>query len=337
MLNKNGTYGKYGRLWRLISGLMIVVLLLSGCGQPQTPKVYHVGIIAVPSFPDATVGFKEKMTELGYIEGQNIVYDEQKFDPDTAQGVLEKFIADKVDLIFAYSTASALATKKATQGTNIPEIFALATLEGNDLVESQRQPGGNLTGARFPAPEITVKRFDLLMEIMPQLKRLYVTYDPSYPTGRIVLEALRPAVEAAGVTLVEEQISKAEDIPANLKAREALDDIGMDAILILPETLSQSEIGFGAIIEFAAAHNLPVVGNIRPQLEKGALLMYAPAVIDGGREAATLADKVLKGNQAGTLPVITPDSKLIINYKAAQQLGLTIPEGLLKQASEIIR
>jgi putative ABC transport system substrate-binding protein len=296
-----------------------------------------VGILAVKSFPDATVGFKAKMTELGYIEGENIFYDEQVFDPATADGILDKFIADKVDLIFAYSTGSALAAKAATQGTDIPVVFALATLEASDLVESQREPGGNITGARFPAPEITVKRFEILHEVMPDLKRLYVTYDPTYATAKSVLGALRPAVEAANVTLVEEPISSAEEIVANLEARANAENIGMDAILILPETLSQSEVGFGAISKFAAEQNVPVVGNIFPQVEKGALFMYAPAVIDGGRGAAQLADKVLKGTVAGTLPVVTPDSQLIINFKAAEGLGLTLPEGLLKQASQILR
>jgi putative tryptophan/tyrosine transport system substrate-binding protein len=316
---------------------IVFALLLSACGQAQAPKVYHVGIIGVASFPDATTGFKAKMAELGYVEGKNIVYDEQVFDPATAQGILEKFIADKVDLIFAYSTASALTAKAAAEGTNIPVVFALATLELSDLVESVRQPGGNVTGARFPAPEITAKRFEILLEIMPQIKRLYVTYDEKYPTAPSVLGALRPLVADAGVTLIEEQITKAEDIAVNLQEREASGDIGMDAILILPESLSQSAVGYGAISEFAAKHKVPVVGNIRPQVEKGALFMYAPAVIEGGRQAAVLADQVFKGTPAGTIPVFTPESQLIINYKVAQELGLTIPEGLLSQAVEVIR
>jgi len=261
-------------------------LLLTGC-RTGTPKVYHVGILGVPSFPDATSGFKAKMTELGYVEGKNIVYDARDYDPATAKGILQKFIADKVDLIFAYSTASALDAKAATQGTNIPVVFALATLEGSSLVDSQRAPGGNITGARFPAPEITAKRFELLHQMLPQLKRLYITYDPTYPTAKSVLAALRPDVASSGVTLVEEQISKAEDIAANLKVREASNDIGMDAILILPETLSQSAVGYGAISKFAAAHNIPVVGNIMSQVQQGALFFYAPAVVgwQGGGDA----------------------------------------------------
>lgn len=319
-----------------LAGLVVISLLLSGCGG-KTAKVYHVGILGVPSFAEVTPGFKAKMTELGYVEGENIVYDLQIFEPTTAPGILQKFVADKVDLIFAYSTASALAAKAATQGTDIPVVFTLGTIEGNNLVESQRQPGGNITGVRFPGPELTAKRFELLYEVMPQLKRLYITYQPDYPTAKSVLEALRPAVAAAGVTLVEEQITKAEDISANLDARAKAADIGMDAILIMPETLSQSATGYGAINKFAAAHHVPVVGNTIAQAQQGALFIYAPAVIEDGKQAAPLADKIFKGTPAGTIPVVSPDSQLVFNYKVAQQLGLTVPEGLLKQAVEIIK
>jgi ABC-type uncharacterized transport system substrate-binding protein len=83
--------------------ILVVALLLTGCGSSQTAKEKHVGILGVPSFPDATTGFKAKMTEFGYVEGKNIVYDEQKFDPATSEGILKKFVADKVDMIL-YST-----------------------------------------------------------------------------------------------------------------------------------------------------------------------------------------------------------------------------------------
>ena len=124
--------------WQAILVLVVVMgLLASGCGGTQKPKVYHVGILGVPSFPEATLGFKAELTELGYVEGKNIVYDAHDYDPATAKGILQKFVADKVDLIFAYSTASALDAKAATQGTNIPVVFALATLEGSSLVDEE--------------------------------------------------------------------------------------------------------------------------------------------------------------------------------------------------------
>jgi putative ABC transport system substrate-binding protein len=340
MLTKKNFSNKLQKGWALITLLVIVALALSGCGTPQSSKMYHVGIIYTQaSFISIADGFKAKMTELGYEEGKNVVYDLQLVDKDANQApkIVEKFVADKVDLIFAFATSAALAAKEGTQGTDIPVIFAFSTIEGSPLVNSVSEPGGNVTGVRYPGPELTAKRFELLHQMVPQLKRLYITYQADYPTSKYALEALRPAAEAAGVTLVEDIITKVEDISANLEARAKAEDIGMDAILIMPENFSQSPTGWAAISEFAAAHQLPVGGNTTTQASQGAVFSYAPDLTENGRQAALLADKIFKGTPAGTIPVVTPESQLHLNYKVAQQLGLTVPEGLLKQATEILR
>ena len=83
-------------------------------------------------------------------------------------------------MIYAYSTGSALAAKAATQGTDIPVVFSLGTIENSGLVDSQREPGRNITGARFPAPEITVKRFELLYQMVPTLSLIHIS-EPTRP------------------------------------------------------------------------------------------------------------------------------------------------------------
>ena len=157
--------------------LVVTCVFLIGCGKKtQEAKVYRVGILSgAETFVNIADGFKAKMAELGYVEGENIVYDLQKLnaDPVGEKRVSEKFVQDKVDLIFAFPTDPALAAKAATQGTDIPVVFAMAGIEGNDLVESVTKPGGNVTGVRFPGPELTVKRFEFLHELVPHAKRVY--------------------------------------------------------------------------------------------------------------------------------------------------------------------
>ena len=147
--------------------LIIGCVFLSGCvGQK---KVYHVGILSgAPPFNDVGDGFKEGMTELGYIEGENIIYDFQKLsgDPGEINQILNKFVEDEVDLIFAFPTEPALIAKTSTQGTGIPVVFAMGTIEGNDLVESLRQPGGNVTGARYCGPDMFVKTLEFLLDLL---------------------------------------------------------------------------------------------------------------------------------------------------------------------------
>jgi len=319
--------------------LVVVCVFLSSCSEKK-PKVYRVGILSgAEPFASIANGFKAKMTELGYIEGKNIVYDFQKSnaDPVGEQQVVKKFVADKVDLIFVFPTEPAVAAKVATQGTNIPVVFAMAGIEGNNLVESVSKPGGNITGVRYPGPESTVKRLEFLRELVLHAKRILITYDPNYPNATSALQQLRPAVSSSGLQLVENPVNNVKELKAALQKRAALDDIGIDAILIMPDILNHSPDGFEAILEFANEHKVPIGGGMDFTADLGAMFSYVPDNIDQGRLAATLADKIFKGTPAGTIMVVTPESHLRLNYKVIKELGLDVSEGLLNRADEIIR
>jgi putative tryptophan/tyrosine transport system substrate-binding protein len=325
--------------WTILVGVVVVTLLLSGCGT-QTPKVYRVGIVCgVDSMIPIADGFKAKMTELGYAEGQNIVYDVQKLNADPAgeQRTAKKFVADKVDLIFAFPDGPALAAKAATQGTNIPVVFANTIIEASNVVNSVREPGGNMTGVRYPGPDQLVKSQEIFVQLLPKAKRMWIAYDPNYSVIPPMLEIWRPVILASGVTLVEVHITSVADIQADLEAREKSGDIGIDAIALHSDLITRSPEGFEVITQFANKHKLPIVGGSRSLVQKGSLYGFTTDHLEQGRLAANLSDKILKGARAGTLPVLTPESRLVLNYKRAQELGLTVPEGLLKQAAEVIR
>ncbi|MFH0978173.1 MAG: ABC transporter substrate-binding protein [Candidatus Woesearchaeota archaeon] len=321
--------------------LLAVVIFLSGCTSPETPKVYHVGILsgAEPFTPIAD-GFKAKMTELGYIEGKDIVYDFQKFnaDPEGEKRALKKFVDDKVDLIFAFPSEPAVEAKAVAQGTGIPVVFAQTGVDMNNLIESVQRPGGNITGVRGPAlVDDTANRLEILHELVPQAKRFYLIYDLNYPNTPPALEGARLAASSLGITLVQDSVSNLEELQADLKVRAEAKDIGIDAILMMPDTLTPSPDGFAAIMKFAKEHKIPVGGTLNFMTDLGAICNYAPDMAEQGRMAAVIADKIFKGTPAGTIPVVTPENYLRINYKVAQELGLNVSEGLLSRAKEIIR
>jgi putative ABC transport system substrate-binding protein len=325
----------------VLAALLVAGLLLAGCAShTQAQKVYHVGIISGAE-PFATIAdsFKTRMTELGYIEGKNIVYDLQKLnaDPQGEKRAAQRFVEGKVDMIFAFPTDPALAAKAATQGTDIPVVFALGTLEETGLVESVRQPGGHITGVRYPLLEDTVKRLEILHELVPQAKRILIVYDIHYPTAPSALAQLRPAASSLGLRLVEDPVGNLEEIRGSLEDRAASEDIGIDAILIMPEILTQSPDGFALITKFAAEHRLPVGGALAHTADLGAVFSYISDNAQQGMLAANLADKIFRGAPAGTLPVATADSRLRLNYRTAKSLGLNVSEGLLARADEIIR
>jgi putative tryptophan/tyrosine transport system substrate-binding protein len=326
--------------WLMYVWIAVAILVLGGCSTAPATKVYHVGILSgLDYFADTADSFKAKMTELGYAEGKNIVYDVQKtnFDPAAEARILNKFVADKVDLIFVFPTEASLEAKQAIQGTDIPVVFANAFIEQGGLVNSVREPGGNVTGVRFPGTDIAIKRMEILRELAPQAKRLWVPYQKGYPNVPPQLEALRPAAAAAGVTLVEAPFANVAELQADLQARTNSADIGMDAILMIPEPLLVTPGAFPAIGQFAAEHKLLAGGTL---IIAGDYSSVFGVISDNGavgQQAAALADKILKGTTAGTLPVVSPESFLKINYKAAQALKLTVPDGLLRQAAEVIR
>ena len=145
------------------------------------------------------------------------------------------------------------------------------------------------------------------------------------------------AATSLGITLVENPVNNAEELQAALEKRAALDDIGIDAILIMPDFVNNSSVGLGVILEFANEHKLPLGGGTGISADLGALFSFVPDFFETGMLAAPIADKIFKGTPVGTIPVVTSDSRLRLNYKVIQELGLEASEGLLSRASEIIR
>ena len=336
MKNKAYSQTRVGNRWTMLVAVVVLALLLGGCGADK-PKVYRVGMVSGVTFTEINDGFKAKMAELGYVEEQNIVYVLPESETEDEQITAEKFVKDEVDLIFTSSTPAALAAKAATQGTDIPVVFTYASTENTNLIESVRQPGGNITGVRYPGPEQQSKRLEILLELAPQVERVWVGHQEDNPNTPLALEALHSVASTKEITLVEVPAAALEELEADLAARAAADDPGIDAIILMPDGFSNSPEGLAMFIQFAAEHKIPLAGSFPYTVEQGAVFGNANVLYKVGEQAAPLADKIFRGTQAGTIPVVTPDQDLWINYKVAQDLGLTVPDGLLSLATEIIR
>lgn len=339
MRNHTHTQRNSRSLWSFLFLTALIGLILSGCATTPT-RVYRIGILSGLDFiADVSDGFKLGMAELGYVEGQNVVYDIQKtnFDLEAYRRVLKQFVADNVDLIVVFPTEASLEAKKATEGTNIPVIFTFALIEGVPLIDNVREPGGNITGVRYPGTDIALKRFEIMRMIAPEARRFWLPYQAGYPTIASQIEILRPAAAAAGVTLIEAPFANSAELEADLQERTAAADLGIDAILILVEPLAVVPDAFGAMAMFAAAHKLPIGGALNSVDGYGSIFGVNVKSFDAGRQAAPLADKVLKGTPAGSIPVVSSESFLQIDYNTALNLGVSVPEGLLRQADDVIR
>ena len=339
MLNQKNSQ----KLWTMLIWVVVVAMLLSGCGSTQQAKTYKVGVLSgLSAFAPAVDGFKSKMAELGYVEGKNISYDVQstEVDFDAYKKITKKFVDDKVDMIYVFPTEASMEAKAATQGTDIPVVFTMSftDVKGVDLIDSVREPGGNITGVRFPSSDMASKRLEILLQMAPNAKKIFVPYLKDYPNVPGQLDVIRPQAGSLGIELVEYAATSPQDLKDKLDSLVTTDGVGIDAILMLAEPLGITPPFYAELGKFAYDHKLPIGGALMTTAEGYdsifGLLPDAKAV---GEQAALLADKVFKGTVAGTIPVTTAENSLVINYKAAQALGLTVPEGLLKQANEVIR
>lgn len=324
-----------GRIFLVLAVFVIGGMFCGGCGAK---KVYRIGILSgVENMAGVGEAFKEKMTELGYIEGENITYDVQtpvNYMEDIDR-ISKKFVEDKVDLIFCYPTEAALGAKKATAGTDIPVVFAFTNIEGSDLINSIREPGGNITGVRYPGPDLALKRFEIMRQLAPQAKTYWLPYQADLPVCYPQLEVLRPVAKQAGITLIETPLHNAAEVEAFLKQRADKPDF--DALFCIAEILTIQPDAFLVMNKYTTKHKIPMGGALKEV--DGYSSVYGVTVrnSEAGINGAILADKILKGAKAGTIPVISSESYFELNYKEAKKLGLNVSEGLLVQANRVIR
>jgi len=328
--------------WKWLTWLIwmvVMIMLASACSSQTTPQVYRVGLLSGTDAFNTTIdGFKVEMAELGYVEGENISYDFQAAggDSEKTNQIAEKFVADEVDLILTTTTGAAKAAKAATAGTDIPVVFTIVLDPVNSgLVNEVREPGGNVTGVSRPLMGFMGKRIEFLHQMAPEVKRVWVPLWPDYSTTEITLEALRPVAQSLDLELIETPIQTADDVLAELEKHTSGPDF--DAVFIMPDPITQSPASFDAILAFANQHNLPISVNAVSQTKKGALFTYADDNYETGQLAAPLANKILKGAEPATLPVVFAEPRLLVNMQTAQALGLTVEDSLLALASDVIR
>jgi putative ABC transport system substrate-binding protein len=338
MFTQKKTHKKYAYGYLIIVMLVVLSMLISGCNKKE--KVYKVGILSGLSFvADTTDGFKSKMAELGYVEGKNITYDVQTtdFDMEVYRKILNQFVADKVDLILTFPTEASLEGKAAIEGTDIPMVFTYCLIEGMGIVNSVREPGGNITGVRYPGPDIALKRFEVMLQLAPDAKRVLLPYQKGYPIVAAQLEALKAAATPLGVELIEVPATDVTELQSLLDGLVKGDDPGADAIMMLVEPLAVTPATFTALAQYAEKYQLPFGGASMVIGDYVSVYGVNVSSYKAGELAAPLADKILKGTKAGTIPVVSSESYLALNLKAAQKLGVTVPESLLAQAEDVVR
>jgi putative ABC transport system substrate-binding protein len=318
---------------------LLAVALIAGPLWAQEPKVYRIGaLVADDQFIPAVDGFKQRMAQLGYIEGKNVVYNIQNSKGD--QVALKKFgellIQEKPDLIVTSSTTATVTVAKLTAGGNLPVVF-LSAGDPLRVVKSFASSGNNLTGISTSSSDLIPKRMELLKNLAPKIRRVILLVNIA-GTGitheRIAAEA-REAAKKLGVepVLLEVQARNAEEMKQKIPLIKR--SLG-DALLLPPDATvvaSTEEIAHQVIKE-----KLPHVGPNIETVKSGLLAAYSANYYSLGQQGAVLVDKVLKGARPTDLPIEQPFKlSLMLNLKTAKAIGLDIPNDILHQADELIK
>ena len=305
----------------------------------RTGKTPRVGILmpGPATHSAATLGqFYRGLHELGYIVGQNLAIEQRNGDwnPDRLPALATELVGLKVDILVAWSTPTALAAKQATN--SIPIVAGvMADPVGDELVASLARPGGNVTGTTFLGPELVAKRLQLLRDVVPGLVRVAALWHP-HAYGEHTMANIVKGIEDAARTLgMQLQLVPADSPDDIASAFSAMAKEHAGAFIVMPSPMLFGE--HRRIVELASNNRLPGMYQAREFVDAGGLMSYGANLDDLFRRTATYVDKILKGAKPADLPVERPTKfELVINVKAAREVGLTINRDILLVADEVI-
>jgi putative tryptophan/tyrosine transport system substrate-binding protein len=325
------------RRFKFFSATTILILGLSGAEAQGQPQIRRIGILIPESGraeSQSVKGLRDGLKELGYKEKENILVEmrDAKGDRAALKPMANELVSKKADVIFTTGTRATQAALAATS-----EIRIVFRYPGNPqsagLVKSNAQPGGNVTGVAGFGLEMTGKRLETLKQIVPGVRRVHIFYDLNDKFSRDNFALAKKSAENLGLEVVDHGIKSAEELKTSLGNLQSGPG---DALFQVPDNLVDSEADF--IFQTARQKKLPSMFNEEFWAIKGALGAYGPSNYQMGRQAAGLIDKILKGQKPENLPV-EPARKfdLVINFRTANAIGLTIPPDMLKKADRVIR
>jgi putative ABC transport system substrate-binding protein len=308
--------------------------LCPGAGA-QTTKVHRIGYLTVAYQAQRMESFRKGLRDLGYVEGQSITIDERP-----AAGIYEKLpdlaaeLAKlQVNVILAGGT-SATRVAQRTTGT-IPIVMATSTDDpvAAGFASSLGRPGANITGLSSVSTELTGKRLAILREVFPSSSRLGVLLNPDNPQNVSRLKELELAARQMGISLQLIVLRSPNDLQDAF--RSAVQK-RTDGLILIADGLFTTHRKL--IVDLAVKNRVPMLYDRESFVQAGGLMSYGVDQDALYRRAAFYVDKILKGSKPADLPIEQPTKfELVINLKAAKQIGLTIPPNVLARADRVIK
>jgi putative ABC transport system substrate-binding protein len=312
----------------------IAVTLPNAAPAQQRGKLPTIGFTgaSLAVWSPWTAAFVGRLGELGWVENRTITieYRWNEGRPDRIAEIASEFVRLKVDVIVTAGTEAGII-KRVT--SDIPIVFAISTDPiSEQLVASLAHPGGNVTGLSNLSADVSTKRLELLLEVVPRLHRLAIIFNGGYGPGKVDVREIQAVAPKLGIEVTTFDIRRAEDIAPAFDAIRAQADalyIASDALIAANRT---------RIITLALGARLPTTFNSSGDyVRAGGLMSYAPSYPAQFRRAADYVDKILHGTKAADIPVEQATKfEFVLSLTTAKALGLTIPESLLARADAVV-
>jgi putative ABC transport system substrate-binding protein len=304
-------------------------------GAQRGAKIPEIGIVYAGDtamMETRLAAFLEGLHSKGYSEGRNITLLRRsaESEPQRYEQVTKELVQRPVSLLVAIGPAAVRVAAAATKAIPIVALDLESDPVTSGFIKSVARPGGNLTGIFFDFPEFSAKWLQLLSEAVPGLERVAVIWDPA--TGPLQLEAISNGTLARFQLLLVLKVA----LPAEIEpAFRLASQQGANGVVILSSPVFGSNIK--AMGELVASYRLPAITLFPEFARAGGLLAYGTSLNELYAQTGALAGRVLAGAKPAELPIERPSKfELVVNLKAAQALGLSMPTGLLLRANEVI-
>jgi putative ABC transport system substrate-binding protein len=312
----------------LIGGAAVAWPLVARGQQPA--KMPRIGIVDDGPIWDH---FRQKLRDLGYIDGQNITieYRSAEGQPDRLATVAKDLARHPLNAIVTSGTAASRAAQQATMTIPIVMI-AVGDPVRSGLVASLARPGRNITGNTILGTEMSAKRLQLIKEIIPGVSRVALLWNPNNASHEAYIEEWRGVAPKLDVKLLFAEVQNPGQFDS---AFAAMMQERPDAFMMTADPFHLSLIE--RIIDFMAKNRLPAMYVVKENIIAGGLMSYGPDLPNLYRQGADYVHKILQGTKPTDLPVEQPTKfELAFNLKTAKALGLTVPPTLLATADEVI-
>jgi ABC-type uncharacterized transport system substrate-binding protein len=320
----------------LLATILLTTALPADAQQPvKIPRIGYVSGGGNTSNPGPYVeALRQGLRDLGYVEGKNFVIEFRGAEgkPDRMPSLVTELVQFKVDVLVVPTAGAVRAAKQATKTIPVVMVTQVDPVAAG-LVDSLARPGGNITGLTTLQRDLSGKRLELLMDVIPRLSRVGVLRNPDDETaiGFRDYEAAAPALK------IRLQSLNARGSEPDLEGalREAVKGRAGAVITITNSPLLRNSKRITAL---ALKNRLPSMYEGSTWVEAGGLMSYSANDFELFRRAATYVDKILKGAKPADLPIEQPTKfEFVINLKTAKQISLTIPQKVLVRADRVIK